>query len=150
MNLAYAAGFFDGEGSAGFGRARTSIFPRVLVTNTNREILEEFQKAYGGDIQALTKRKPGWKQGWYWRVTWSRAVKFLADIEPYVQIKSDQLSTVFAWDAIRLGSGKQTALKRQEYLDTVELLVDRMHWLNQRGPIQGEDPINAVLDGQTT
>ncbi len=42
MNLQYAAGFVDGEGCINFAKTRSSIYPRVLVTNTNIEILKDF------------------------------------------------------------------------------------------------------------
>ena len=49
MNLQYAAGFVDGEGCIGFARCRKSIFPRIIVTNTNIDILNEFKQKWGGN-----------------------------------------------------------------------------------------------------
>lgn len=143
MNLAYVAGFFDGEGCINFGRCRATIFPRILVVNTDRSILEMLQRKFGGDIKPLSLRKPGWKQGWLWRLSWSRAVDFLSAIEPYVRVKDRQIHTVFAWDAIRPRVGKLTAAKAAEYRDCLELLVKRMHWLNQKGENLEPDPIIA-------
>jgi len=141
VNLSYVAGFVDGEGCIGFAKCRSSIYPRVFVTNTNKEILEEFQDQFGGDINQLSMRKDGWKQGWSWRLSWSKAVDFLDAISPWLRIKADQVDTVFAWDAIRLGRGKTTELKRKEYEDCCSLLVERMHWLNSKGRSDGPDPI---------
>ena len=145
MNLAYVAGLFDGEGCVRFGRVRTSTFPVVMLTNTNIDVLYALQKAFGGDVRALSKRKQGWKQGWYWRISWSRAVDFLDRIFPWLRIKSNQASTVFAWDAIRLGSGTATKANRQEYDDSVRLLVDRMRWLNKKGEHDTPDPVEVVI-----
>jgi hypothetical protein len=145
MNPAYFAGFVDGEGCIGFGKTRKSIFPRVLVTNTNIEILQMLQQKYGGDIRKLSKQKSNWKTGFYWRVSWVRALEFLEDIRPYLILKARQADTIFAWNAIRLGQGRTTAKKRQEYLDSCEMLVERMHWLNKRGLNNSIDPIDLFL-----
>jgi hypothetical protein len=144
MTPQYMAGFFDGEGCVGFCRVRQSIYPRVLVTNTNLEILEEFRSQFGGGVWPLSKRKAGWKQGYSWRISWSSAVKFLAVIQPYVHLKCRQVETVFAWDAIRLGRGKPSASRREEYDDAVSFLIERMTWLNKRGPIEGIDPAEEI------
>lgn len=138
MNLAYAAGFLDGEGNIGFGRCRASVFPRVLIVNTERNVLEAFRSRFGGDIKPLSGRKSNWKQGWVWRLSWSRAVNFLAKLEPHMRIKNRQAHTVFAWDAIRPGRGAkwdQSALG---------LVTQRMTWLNQKGSVTGQDPIDAI------
>lgn len=145
MNLAYVAGFFDGEGCVGFARCRSTIFPRILVTNTNRDVLEELQANFGGDIKPLSLRKEAWKQGYSWRLSWSKAVDFLERIHPYLRLKSRQAETVFAWDAIRVGRGNRCAVEMAEYHNACDLLISRMRWLNQKGIIQGADPIEAEL-----
>jgi hypothetical protein len=144
MNLSYMAGFFDGEGSIGFGKCRNTIFPRVLLTNTDLSILEEFKDRFGGDIRALAKRKDGWKQGYYWRLSWTRAVAFLDAISPYLRIKDRQAHTIFAWDAIRLGSGRITKASYAEYQDSCDLLRERIEWLNRKGPNNDPDPVIAI------
>jgi len=145
MNLAYIAGFVDGEGCIGFGRARTSIFPRVLITNTDREILEDIRDQFGGDIKPLAARRDRWKQGWYLRLSWSRAVNFLDAINPYLRLKAEQARTIFAWDAIRLGSGSVSKIRRVQYDDACSLLIERIKWLNSKGPRLMDDPINRVI-----
>ncbi len=145
MHLAYVAGIFDGEGCVGFGRCRTAVFPRIFVSNTNRDLLEALRDQFGGDINPASNRKAGWKQGWNWRLSWTAAVEFLDKISPYLRIKNRQAHTVFAWDAIRLGSGKSTQTDKAEYLDAVGLLTERMRWLNQKGQNDAEDPIDIAL-----
>jgi len=148
MNLAYIAGFFDGEGCVNFTKCRTSIYPRVLVVNTNREILEELRDRFGGDISPLSRREDGWKQGWSWRLSWSKAVDFLDKIEPWLVLKSKQAQTVFAWDAIRIGRGRKPENDKEDHAKAVDLLVKRMHWLNKRGDKDPIDPIEAVALGR--
>lgn len=143
MNLAYIAGFFDGEGSVGFTRCRSSVYPRVMIVNTNLPVLCSIQRRFGGDIRPLSLRKKGWKVGYVLRLGWSVAVNFLDKISPWVVVKAKQLHTVFAWEAIRPHRGKMTKEEQAVYRDCLTLLQDRMAWLNRKGPSFGTDP--AVL-----
>lgn len=140
MNRQYAAGFVDGEGCINFAKTRLSIYPRVLVTNTNLQILQDFQKKWGGDINALSLRKENWKQGYSWRISWAKAVDFLSDIEPYLKIKKYQAHAVFAWDAIRPGRGGKVDK------DSLEFLVSYVHWLNKKGINNEKNPLDIVLE----
>jgi len=145
MNIAYVAGFFDGEGCVNFASCRKSLFPRVLITNTDIDILQRIQKRFGGDINPLSLRKENWKQGYSLRISWSKAVEFLSEIYPYLFVKAAQAETVFAWDAIRLGSGKKTLQQKEDYKDSCDLLYRRMRWLNQKGNKDTVDPIDEEI-----
>lgn len=145
MTLAYRAGFFDGDGCVSFARTRQHFYPRVLVTNTDRGILEAFQARFGGDIYARSARRPGWKVGWSWRLSWSRAVQFLEALAPWLRVKLRQAQTVFAWNAVRLGTGCWPDEVYQSYFETLALLRARLTWLNTKGDQIGADPILAYL-----
>lgn len=140
MNLQYAAGFVDGEGCIGFAKTRKSIYPRILVTNTNIDILQEFKDKWGGDINPLSLKKDNWKQGYSWRISWSKAVDFLSDIEPYLKIKKAQSHAVFAWDEIRPGKGGKADK------DSFDFLVSYVHWLNKKGINNEKNPLDIVLE----
>jgi len=129
MNLAYIAGFVDGEGCIGFAKCRTTIFPRVIVVNTNRDILQKLKDEFGGDIKPLSLRKINWKQGWAWRLSWTRAVNFLDKISPWLQLKSQQACVVFAWDTVKPGMGNDWDSGARDYL------VSYMRELNRKGII---------------
>lgn len=136
MNIAYVAGLIDGEGCINFCKCRDSVYPRLFITNTNQEILELLQEKYGGDINPLSLRKENWKQGYSWRVSWSKAVDLLEKVYPYLIIKRRQAQTVFAWDACRPNNEDREAL---------QLLVDQMHWLNKKGNAVSVEPIILAL-----
>jgi intein-encoded DNA endonuclease-like protein len=57
MTPEYAAGFFDGEGCVNCSSSRNNSFIRILVVNTNLEILQRFQAVWGGDINPNYKSK---------------------------------------------------------------------------------------------
>ena len=62
FELAWCAGFFDGEGTTSFLRKGTWIGPRVSVAQNSEATLERFRQAVGiGKIYAHTTR-PGMYQ----------------------------------------------------------------------------------------
>lgn len=74
--LAWAAGFFDGEGStsASHNRPGGPGHLSVAVGQTNRETLERFQRAVGGLGKIYGPRRPskasfGKVQRWDWKTT---------------------------------------------------------------------------------
>ena len=145
MNRAYVAGIIDGEGCIGFTKARKTIFPRVMVANTNKELLEDLKEQFGGDVKPLSLRKNNWKQGYIWRLSWTRAVDFLDLIYDYLRLKDAQAATVFAWDAIRPGKGHKPT---DEDREAVDFLLERMTWLNAKGTRTTVDPIEQYLEGR--
>lgn len=130
----YIAGLFDGEGCINFSRCRTSIFPRILLVNTNLAILEKLKAQYGGDIQKLS-RKPNWKQAYIWRLSWLKAVNFLDEISDWLEIKTEQADIIFAWDFLR----KELTPEAKNFL------IKQLHWLNKRGPATEAEPLKEVL-----
>ena len=73
-----------------------------------------------------------------------RPVEFLDLVFPHLIVKRNQALVVFAWDAIRPGySG--TDKQRMEYLETCQLLIDQMHWLNKRGDQLEAEPVELEL-----
>lgn len=139
FSLSYVAGIIDGEGCISFSSCRNVVFPRVLVTNTNTELLFVLKQQFGGDIKPLSLRKPGWKQGYSWRISWSPAVELLKKLDWHLFVKRQQAATVFAWDEVRPGRGGKWDQ------DALDFLQQRMKWLNKKGPSSEPDPIEVVL-----
>ena len=84
----WLAGFIDGEGCFNISRTRTTIFPRLLIANTNLEILEAIKEKYGGDISSR-KLKDNWKTFNLYRASWKIFKNILNDVLPYLNIKKD-------------------------------------------------------------
>lgn len=134
----------DGEGSIGFTRSRSAMVPRVSITNTNLDILNELKNAFGGHISRLTGRKSGWKQAYAWVINNAKAVDFVASLEPWLRIKHEQVWLLFAWDAIRPGYGKRWDAEK---LDVLDMLNAQSKWLNYRGEGRAAiSPIDAELE----
>ena len=89
--LAYLAGLFDGEGSLGLKRykpkgknAHVRIDPRVSVTNTRLELVEPFQKAFGGSVYHQ-KRSLVWQEVNSWEALSSNAISCIKALLPYLR-----------------------------------------------------------------
>lgn len=86
----YLAGFIDGEGCFNITRSRNVIYPRLMIANTNLDILKQIAKQYGGDI---TSRKLGpkkWKTFNNYRASWKIFRKIVYDVYPFLYIKKEQ------------------------------------------------------------
>jgi hypothetical protein len=86
----YVAGLFDGEGSVEFSK---TFALRISITNTNKQILQQLQSQYGGNVKK-TSYKPtstnNIKQCWQWRIGSSGARHCLSLLIPYLVIKRKQ------------------------------------------------------------
>ena len=87
--IAYTAGFFDGEGSISLVRQRVDRFhsPQVSVASTDQEALRWLQKRWGGNIVTKQPRKPAHSVSYDWRLTDRRALTFLRLIRPFLVIE---------------------------------------------------------------
>jgi hypothetical protein len=89
VEIAYAAGLFDGEGSITLTRNRSTRFPspQVAVASNDREVLEWLKARFGGSISAKQPRRPTHSVSYDWRLTDRRALEFLRQIRPHLQIQ---------------------------------------------------------------
>jgi hypothetical protein len=147
----YAAGFFDGEGCINItvtGKNR-QVRLRVMLVNTDQDILLLFQAKYGGNLTMPKVLKDGWKP--YCQLYWfgNSAIEFLSHIRPYILLKRSQIELAFEfWDFMhtprrdrceqvptpREGSPNQVSLKRTPETISKEMdFKSRMHALNRKG-----------------
>lgn len=144
MNLHYAAGFFDGEGCFGFYLNRTrndQLVPRVQIVNTNREILEQFQEAFGGSVRPMYRAKANWRPCFMWVATSKTALDFMDAIADYLVVKHDQGALARVYRVARPGSNQAWDP------EVKQLFIDQSKWLNWRGtgrPEQSPSEIAAA------
>jgi hypothetical protein len=94
--VAYLAGIIDGEGTITLSKIhRTSKFrhPVISVSSTSYEILDFIHSHYGGSISNHKIYKIHHKQSWIWKISYDNAIKFLADIYPYLLDKTKRHRT---------------------------------------------------------
>ena len=96
--LAYAAGFFDGEGSVVIQKVRpsgASVSPRyslqVQIGNTYRPILAIFLERFGGAVyERKSQNRYGKRMQWQWQARNDTAAAFLEAVRPYLIEKADR------------------------------------------------------------
>lgn len=101
-DLAYIAGFFDGEGCAtilhGGGANRNCIQKRVSICNTNRDILLQIQRILGFGSLYEKKRDNKKHKTLYDLVFLQDQIPvFLALILPYVRLKKRQVEILLEY-----------------------------------------------------
>ena len=89
--IAYIAGFFDGEGCVRIKRANqggNSYYLIAHITNTNPIILKKVQELFGGNtrLQEKGRNKPVYN----WYITSSEANDFLKTLQPFLIEKKSQ------------------------------------------------------------
>ena len=94
--LAYLAGFLDGEGcihivstkgQAGFKNLRYRL--RIHITNTDKGVMD-WLKQFGFYIRELKKLKKHWKQCWRADLCDTKARLLLEQLLPYLIVKKDE------------------------------------------------------------
>lgn len=94
-DLAYIAGFFDGEGYVGIYNYKAEGTHKndrkrlqLGITNTNRDVLDWIKKRFNfGHIKEKSRSSPNWKICYEWTVRDRNAMKFLKMIYPYLRVK---------------------------------------------------------------
>lgn len=126
----YAAGFLDGEGCINVSATRNNEFIRVLIVNTNKNVLEFFQEKWGGDIQENKRHKENWKISYTWRIQHKTCLKFLNDVYPFLIVKKAQVEAAFIFFDVRPGRGKRW---NEETLKIANEAINKIKTLNKKG-----------------
>lgn len=105
LNLAYIAGFFDGEGSVTIHQnAKPS--PRgknpnhtlqVSIGNTDPRVLVRVHEEFGGGFCYRKRIKANHRKIAQWQARSRSALAFLEAIQPYIEMKCDQVAVAIAF-----------------------------------------------------
>ena len=121
LDIAYLAGFFDGEGHVGIdtraSKARAHHHPsyhlKVTISQVESDetmmILNHLRDQYGGSIYIKDNsvRNSKWRRAAEWTVVARGAARFLQDIHPHVILKRAQVDVAIAFQARRLPQGQR-------------------------------------------
>lgn len=90
---AYAAGFFDGEGSVYVNKRGQkhggSPSLKVCIANTNEEVLIAHIGRWGGTLYQRLVNKPNHRDQWQWTLSTKQSLPFLKAIQPHVIVKKE-------------------------------------------------------------
>lgn len=109
-DIAYAAGFFDGEGSINIKKPTRTCGYRLVVSATQTIItpIEWFRVRWGGSIRTkteTTKRKVAWE----WTVTSQLALEFLKNVRPFLLVKGEQADIAIEFQSRKFNGIRNTA-----------------------------------------
>lgn len=92
-DIAWFAGFFDGEGCVQVARAgrgdRVHVL-RVSVTQVARAPIDRLAAAFGGLVYPKPSRRPRDRHQWGWETRSWAAVRFLDALLPYLTVKRQE------------------------------------------------------------
>lgn len=93
LDLAWAAGLFDGEGHIGAHLCSGTVYTHwklsVLVSNVHKPTMDKFQSLVGGRMR-LRKNGPGNRKIWVLRLGEGVAAAALEKLLPYLVTKKEQ------------------------------------------------------------
>jgi len=133
-DLAYVAGVVDADGCIRFhrekyptrGGIKHSYHAVVIVTNTNKWLVEWLRFSFGGTVykhaEAQNERQ---ERCWRWYIKHQKAADFLRLILPYLKMKRDQ-----AVLAIEFQSHKIQGKRPIEAVAEAEMIL-KMHQFNK-------------------
>ncbi|MGC9101431.1 MAG: LAGLIDADG family homing endonuclease [Caldisericum sp.] len=114
--IAYIAGFFDGEGSIYTSKGKKQYFLTVSITNTNLYVLEFIRELlHIGKISKNPDKNLGHRKVYRLRLYSNDAKNFLEILLPYLKVKAEQAKIAIEFQN-KMKNGKLTIPKEeQEY-----------------------------------
>lgn len=147
-DLAYAAGFFDGEGHIRIQKHSTrcrSMMLQVSICQATSAPLDWFQETFGGTLKRrLVKYKGNRKVRYDWQASSGVAEKFLRDTLPYLRNKSDEALVALAFRE-RIGTQSIGAEWNNKRLSEDEVLA-RETLANKLKQIRAEKHASYMAD----
>ena len=96
-DLAWVAGFFEGEGSVRINSFTKRNWGALIVSvcNTDKSIIEWFYKNWPGCFKRATGTNGNRKEAWVWVIASKKAEAFLKEIKPHIKrdIVLEKIST---------------------------------------------------------
>jgi hypothetical protein len=145
-NLAWLAGFFEGEGTI-FIRQRTqraSAFPGVGVVQVDRAMLEPYL-AFGGSIRKQGPASDRDRIAYRWGCEGHKAIAFLDAIEPFVRSPRNRARIAAARRLQEMRGATQGRHTDAAQKAKQDELFEQMKVLNQRGAVAEQMDIYDVL-----
>ena len=118
VDIAWAAGFFDGEACVGLypnKRANGTIVYKssISVSQVVRAPLEKLQEMFGGVIDANPARG-NFQTIWIWRIGGLSGDAALTTMRPYMRVKGRQVDALLGFRGITKRRGLQGRLTPEE------------------------------------
>ena len=117
-DLAYYAGFFDGEGCIMINKRPNSGHRLdVRISNTNKHILLGYISLFGGGLYKQKRRKDTHKDKWQWCLSTKASVLFLKTLYPYLRLKKAEALLAIEYQQRIKGSNKPLTVSEKSIRD---------------------------------
>lgn len=139
---AYLAGFLDGEGYIAIMKRRERqvkdmYIPYIVVANTQKEVLNLFQKQFGGKLYLKKFKNYKWKNCYRWDIRGSQVKKILECLLPYLVLKRKQAESLLKYITKSYGVYFRKGCKGmpiQFHKDRIKI-YEKMRQLNRKGKL---------------
>ena len=124
-DLAYIAGFFDGEGCICLGKDGKHIYLQVSASQTNEWIINWLRLSFGGGVSKKA-RKGRERQGWQWIVRGGKACMFLVEILPFLKLKRAEAELALQFQGRRKGRGYRPTDKERAVDEAQRIMMSNL------------------------
>ncbi len=131
IECAYLAGFIDADGTITINSDRGKYYPRVSISNTNKEVLDWCERIIdrpAGHVTKLPKDK-NWSVAYEVRWFYNHAVYVAEQCLPYLIVKNKQAELLTTWKDCTPRNGYYT----EELKTLKEQLITDIRRLNAKG-----------------
>jgi hypothetical protein len=135
VDAAYLAGFIDGEGTITIHKYKNVCRPRIMVCNTNLEILEWIKFKVGkGFICERKWKNSNWKTGYTWVLDGHDSVKnLLSQLLQFLKIKKVNAIICLCLPGRFQGNAKAFKEENERVIDFQNMMHKKIAALNVRG-----------------
>ncbi len=130
-DIAWAAGFIDGEGYIGINPYTSrgyQLYSLALRANqVDPRPLQKLRLLFGGTVNRL-KLYPNRRQAWEWRVTGPRAERALRQMFPYLTVKQEQAQVALNYRFMVGPTGKPSKISR----GLMDIFIKQLKELKER------------------
>ena len=116
--LAYWAGFFDGEGCIGLYCGKSGWNHKITLSQKRIEPLKDLERLFGGRAHLRTDKAHQWD------ICGSQAAAFLTAVLPFLRNKARQARLYLVSRAL---TGRRSAIRRKARLMIMDLIKKDKH-----------------------
>ena len=127
VDLAYLAGFFDGEGSINVyaqshysGYGTFSLRLNIQIEQVHRGVLESFQTRFGGALYQKKRQKDSHREIFLYQIAAQKAKPLLEALLPYLRQKKEIARLALQMLGIDLRGGNALEIAERERLSVKE------------------------------
>lgn len=130
IDLAWSAGFIDGEGTITIERNKVQLLPHISAANTDIRGPQKLKELFGGSIHKLIRTNINYSDIYTWKVLSGKAVEVCELLLPYLVIKQEQAQFLILFQTVTAEQGHHTTDAEKEVR---AVIFGKVRLLNKRG-----------------